>query len=205
MSTSRRFDIGEETQLSFNVMNTVNVFSQAQLIPKTEATMIHDQSHTSLCHTVSVTSALRHVLKEFIENQRAVHISNNNTKEVENCEKILNGINENGKYSFNRMMAGFMGCVNPRSYTSPSESQKAAVEKVVARLCNKTAFEIPGWKRIIAVRNIFEQIGLNIDDYELSYEKLEHHNYHSVQTIKELHLKEAPPFRSTGKYFKASL
>ena len=46
-------------------------------------------------------------------------------------------------------------------------------------------FEIEGWKRIIPVREMFEQLNLDIDEYELSYQKVHHPNSHSVEKVLE--------------------
>mgnify|MGYP000059998592 CR=1 FL=1 len=91
--------------------------------------------------------------------------------------------NSNGKYSFRLFVVNFVGNVNPRSYQgllnlvdpnwSAIERQTAVLETVIERMVKRTMFEIEGWKRILAIRQIFNQLNLNIDNYKLTMEKIE--------------------------------
>jgi len=135
---------------------------------------------TNLCHSFATMSAFRQVLLNFIKK-----VQRKSPPEIAaRCKKIIAEINEKGEYSFNRMLAVFLGCISPRSYSNFSK-QSAITETVIARLVSKTAFEIEGWKRILPVREMFEKINLKIDDFELIYEKVNHPNSHAVNPVLE--------------------
>ena len=103
------------------------------------------------------------------------------------------------------MLAVFTGCVSPRSYSSSSDKQDAETEKIISRLVSKTAFEIEGWKRILPVRKMFEKMGLNIDDYELTYDEVNHPNSHSIKNVLEKVMgKGTSWFTPAGDIFKVN-
>ena len=158
-----------------------NHFTAAQKITEGRAkgfTMVHDQHSTNLCHSFATMSGFRQILLNFAEKAKS-EIGSNEA----GCQEVIDGINTKGEFSFNRMLAVFLGCVSPRSYSGKNQSGKT--EKIISRLVSKTAFETEGWKRIIPVRKMFEKMNLKIDDYELSYEKVNHPNSHSVKTVLE--------------------
>ena len=72
----------------------------------------------------------------------------------------------------------FVSNVNPRSYdglVNPAgadpfkiKNQTALLEVAVNRLANRTMFEIDGWKRILASREIFQNLQLEIDNYQMN-------------------------------------
>jgi len=80
---------------------------------------------------------------------------------------------DDGPFSFHKMLAVFIGCINPRSYYGDPTKQAAVLDSVISRLVNRTVFEIEGWKRILPVRNAFKELGIKkIDDYALTWEKV---------------------------------
>ena len=109
----------------------------------------HDQHNSNLCHSYSVISAFRQALIQLLKTFKNPKVKN-----------IIQRINGNEQFSFNRMLSIFLGCVNPRSYLDPPKVHTASTEMVIKRLVMKTAFEIEGWKRLLPVREIFENLNL---------------------------------------------
>jgi len=171
------FQVSENTQASVPILHQLEHFLAAtdklgQNNGQNDVTLVHDQEFTHLCHSFATMSGFRHTLLQLVN----TYIYS---------QDILKGINDqHGEHSFNNMLTVFLGCVSPRSFNSTTTSQSGETEKIIARLCSRTAFEIEGWKRIIPVRKIFELLKWNIDDYELKCEKV-HHPF-QVNTVVDL-------------------
>ena len=185
-SVKSDFQVSENTQASIDILKQVdNFFAATNKLGQnqTEVTFVHDQEFTNLCHSFATMSAFRQTILQLVESHKKIY---GQTFGTLNYDDVESGIKAKvGEFSYNSMLTVFLGCVSPRSFNTAAEIQTAKTETIVARLCSKTAFEVEGWKRIIPVRKIFEKINLNIDDYELSYEKVHHPNSHSIKTVLE--------------------
>ena len=157
-SSTTKFEVSENTQCSVDMMTQIeNHFTAVQAITDGQATgvtMVHDQHFTNLCHSFATMSGFRGVLLNL-----AKSVQNEFGANMVDCQEVIEEINKTGAFSFNHMLAVFLGCVSPRSYTS--DSQSAETETIVSRLVSKTAFEIEGWKRILPVRKMFQKMNLN--------------------------------------------
>lgn len=122
-----------------------------------DMTAVHDQHGSNLCHSYSTISAFRQVLIQFLTQLKSDQSSKANL-----IDQTIGRINGNERFSFNRMLTTFLGCVNPRTFLGDGIRQAAMTETVIMRLINFTAFEIEGWKRMLPVRDIFTELGLEV-------------------------------------------
>ena len=156
-----------------NVENLTNLTTGFSSIGRTR---IHSQGDSQLCHSFAIVSALRQALMQFLKTLSS--IAPETIKDIE--EQITT---TDGKYCFRLFLVNFIGNVNPRSYqglfksVAPDwfsiENQTAVIKTVIERMTKRTTFEIEGWKRILAVRNVFEELKLNIDDYKMEVETVQ--------------------------------
>ena len=83
---------------------------------------------------------------------------------------------------FKTLDQGLLNKVDPN--WSAIEHQTAVLEIVLQRLAKRTTFEIEGWKRILAIRDIFNELNLDIDNYKLEIEKVEFHKFKVSEILK---------------------
>ena len=124
-----------------------------------DMTAVHNQHRSNLCHSYSTISAFRQVLIQFLT-QLKTDQSLSVTATL--IDETIDRINGNEGFSFNRMLTTFLGCVNPRTFLGDEVRQIAMTETVIMRLIHFTAFEVEGWKRILPVRDIFHELGLEV-------------------------------------------
>ena len=158
MSLSGSFEVDESTQCSLNALTHIDQLISSvdtSYIRSSDKTAVHDQYDTWLCHSYSTVSCFRQVLIHFFK--RLVSRGRLNSIKV---GQVIVAMDGQGKYSFNRMLAAFLGCVNPRSFLGVNQHQAAMTETVVSRLVNRTAFETEGWKRLPQIQEIFNELGL---------------------------------------------
>ena len=98
--------VPEETQASINVLKNVRKFFSEETT-KNEVTNFHNQNSTNLCHSFSLMSGFRLILRYFFETE----ISDPATR-----DSILEMFKPDQESNFYRMLAVFNGCVNPRSF-----------------------------------------------------------------------------------------
>jgi len=167
-------DIPHNTQKSIDMTKLENLTNLTKSSDNLSGnrTYFHNQKESQLCHSFAAVSALRQALLKFLKN----FATNEKLATIENeIEKL------DGKYSFKIFLVNFVGNVNPRSYQglmnsadqTSTESQTAVVETVLGRMVKRTTFEIEGWKRIWAIREIFNELNLEIDNYKMKMEKVE--------------------------------
>lgn len=144
--------------------------------------MVHDQATSYLCHSFATISAFRQSILTLAND---LHVEYQSNFGASTYQSIIEGINNRPEYSFDKMLTVFLGCVSPRSFLSTSDQQGGDTKKVVYRLGNKTAFECEGWKRIIPARRIFQDMHLDIDDFELVIEQVNHPNSHTILSVLE--------------------
>ena len=119
------------------------------------------------------------------------------------CDDIIKKIvDSSDEYSFQRMLVAFCGNVNPRGIRRNLESQTAMLETVMERLVNPTTFEIDGWKRMGPVREMFSELNLNIDAYDLSYEMVTHPNSATLETVLKQYCNGNSWFQPAAKSFQ---
>ena len=165
-------EISENTQCSINVekIEDVTNLTKSSDTFSNDRTSFHTQRKSALCHSFSAVSAFRHCLRKFLKSLKNV--------DPKILAEIVEQMNKSdGIYSFRTFLVNFVGNVNPRSYeglVNPAgadpfkiKQQTAVVEVVVHRLVNRTMFEIEGWKKTLPVREIFQKLGLEIDDYQM--------------------------------------
>jgi len=172
-------DIPHNTQKSINMTKLENLTNLTKSSDNLSGnrTYFHNQKESQLCHSFAAVSALRQALLKFLKkfvtaDEKLATIE----KEIENSD---------GKYSFKMFLVNFVGNVNPRSYQglmnsadqTSTESQTAVVETVLGRMVKRTTFEIEGWKRIWAIREIFNELNLEIDNYKMEMEKIESNKF----------------------------
>ena len=167
-------DVAENTQHSIDMTNLNNLTNLTRSSDNFSLgrTKFHNQGESQLCHSFATMSGLRHSLLELVEEKRKNNYPGEKYKMIKN--EI---ITSSGEYSFRMFLINFLGNVNPRSYqglissVNPDRSrilrQSAEMKIVIERLVKRTAFEIEGWKRILPVRDIFQELDLVIDDYKL--------------------------------------
>lgn len=183
--------MGENTQASVYVLNEMDNFLKAMEGTSKDADgkplVIHDQQQTELCHSFATMLAFENAIKDFLRRLHAEFMAQpENTKSITSpYMEYLEKINDRESDSFRPMITIFLGCVSPRSFSTASGHQTARTEKVIARLVYRTAFECAGWKRILPVARMFTELGLQMDDYELTYETVNHPNSHYVKTVLE--------------------
>ena len=166
-------DIPEHTQCSINVQKIEDLtnLTKSSGTFSNDRTAFHQQKRSNLCHSFSIVSCFRNCLLKFLKSLQ--NIDQEKLSKIEEELKKSDGI-----YSFRSFLVNFVANVNPRSYeglVNPAgadpfeiEKQTAVVELVVNRLVNPTMFEIAGWKRLFAGREIFEKLGLQIDNYQMT-------------------------------------
>ena len=172
-------DIPHNTQKSIDMTKLENLTNLTKSSDNLSGnrTYFHNQKESQLCHSFAAVSALRQALLKFLKkfvtaDEKLATIE----KEIENSD---------GKYSFKMFLVNFVGNVNPRSYQglmnsadqTSTESQTAVVETVLGRMVKRTTFEIEGWKRIWAIREIFNELNLEIDNYKMEMEKIESNKF----------------------------
>lgn len=96
--------------------------------------------------------------------------------------QIIDEMDSYGIISFKSMLTTFVGSVNIRSLHE-NDKQGAKTHAVVLRLVYRTAFEIPGWKRLLPVQNIFSRLRLNIDEYKMTYQTVHHPNSECIEQV----------------------
>ena len=96
----------EETQASVDVLTDVEKFFSEITVSNAE-TKFHDQKDTNLCHSYAVMSGLRHLLRQFLTVK---------TQDTDVLKTTIQSMNQTGNSSFYRMLAVFIGCINPRSF-----------------------------------------------------------------------------------------
>ena len=117
---------------------------------------LYSEEYPNLSHSYSVIQSVQLALLELLAEKK---------EEISDVK--------NDRY-FYKMLAVFMGCVNPRSFYDTAQKQGAELKTVIARLIFPTEFEIEGWKRILPNRTIFEQVNIKLDEYVLSYKEVFH-------------------------------
>ena len=169
-------NISQNTQQSIDMTNLQNLTNLTRGSTNFSAgrTHFHDQKDSQLCHSFAVVSAVRQALLKFLKNMLT-------DEQFKIIEKEIS--DSNGKYSFRLFLVNFVGNVNPRSYQgllnlvdpnlSSIERQTAVLKTVLERLVKRTTFEIEGWKRLLAIRHIFQEANLEIDNYKIEMEKIE--------------------------------
>ena len=130
----------------------------------------------SLCDSFAIVSGLRQALLKFLKSLTSIA-----AETIKDIEEQITATD--GKYCFRLFLVNFIGNVNPRSYqglfksVDPDwfsiENQTDVVKTVIERMIKRTTFETEGWKRILAVRNVFEDLKLNIDDYKMEVETVQ--------------------------------
>ena len=168
-------------------MNGINLDEVA-----TGGTHFHDQKETNFCHSFAAVSGMRNGLKKATENKESKEIRGRISVEVRGNktaqEVLVDSTDSDDKdfknvCSFQKMLAGFINNVNPRSLDGldgdrfrklKMANQAAYLDKVINRLTSKTMFETNGWKRIYGVIKFFEAFELDPEDYELEAMKVTH-------------------------------
>lgn len=136
-----------------------------------DRTAHHDQYNTYLCHSYGTISAFRQAIIHLLNSLNGEFACFRQTlstlserykiqKKIRRTKLIKKMMDREGSFSFHAMLTVFVGCVNPRSFIGLQKNQSAVLGTVVSRLVQKTAFEIEGWKRILPVRALFEQMGI---------------------------------------------
>ena len=139
-------------------------------------TRIHSQGDSKLCHSFAIVSALRHALLNFLKT-----LTSTAPETIKYIEEQIT--TTDGKYSFRLFLVNFIGNVNPRSYQGLFKSvdpddysilkQTAVIKTVIERMTKRTTFETEGWKRILAVREVFDEFKLNIENYKMEVETVQ--------------------------------
>ena len=168
-------NISQNTQQSIDMTNLENLTNLTRGSTNFSAgrTHFHDQKDSQLCHSFAVVSAVRQALLKFLKNLLTDEQFKIIGKEIAFT---------NGKYSFRLFLVNFVGNVNPRSYQglvnlvnpnlSSIEKQTAVLKTVIERLVKRTTFEIEGWKRLLAIRQIFQEVNLEIDNHAIEMEEI---------------------------------
>ena len=100
-------NVSEQTQASVNALTDVEkFFSQTTC---NDQTKFHNQKNTNLCHSYSTMSALRFVLGKFFVGK---------IKNKTLLTSVLKTLKPRKKSSFYKMLAVFIGCINPRTFES---------------------------------------------------------------------------------------
>ena len=117
---------------------------------------LYSEEYPNLSHSYSVIKSVQLALMELMTDKK---------------EEISEVNTDNYVY---KMLAVFMGCVNPRSFYDTAQKQVADLKTVIVRLIFPSKFEIEGWKRILPIRTIFRKINIKLDEYVLSYKEVFH-------------------------------
>ena len=94
--------MSDETQASMDALADVKLFFTKFNTSAILQTKFHDQKDTDLCHSYSVMSGLRHIIRQILLNK--------------NLNSVVDLMEEGRECSFYRFLAVFIGCVNPRSF-----------------------------------------------------------------------------------------
>ena len=170
----------ENTQASVGLLHEIRNQTRTlngQTTYDSQISKIHDQDFTFHCYSYAIISAFRKSISEFLENlQFSDPTLSQKCNEITLAlrHKLSDSVEKQSLFEFSKMWTAFLGSVNPRSFNTSLMKQAAFVEKSIARLVCRTAFECEGWKRILPVRSIFDDLKLKIDKHELLYEKLQH-------------------------------
>ena len=190
-------EVGTDTQCQVTLQKEIEDVLTA-VTNGTDITAIHDQGRTNLCHSYATISTFREVLRQFL---RELRTELQFVDKVEIINDIITAMDTDGKYSFKIMLSAFLGSVNPRSATA-SSSQAARTETVVRRLVHGTVFEIAGWKRLLPIRQIFNDLELDIDNYQSNMEIVNHPNSHTIRAVQDAMFQPVYRwFETTGKVF----
>lgn len=174
--------MSENTQASQNVLTQIEYFLNSIDEPSSDRTAVHDQEWSNLCHSYALISCFRQVLIKLL---RTIQANSQTAQKQAKIDDVIQEIKGKGRFSFYRMLTGFVGCVSPRSFGGMAGKQLAYLHVVVCRLVQRTVFEIEGWKRLIPVREIFAELELDINQFELSYEEVEHKFASSVIKVQD--------------------
>ena len=183
-------DIAENTQCSINVQKIEDLtnLTKSSGTFSGDRTSFHQQRKSALCHSFSIISGFRHCLLKFLKSLQ--NIDQDKLSKIEEELKKSDGI-----YCYRNFLVNFVANVIPRSYdglVNPAgadpfeiEKQTAVVEVAVNRLVNRTTFEIEGWKRLLAGREIFKKLGLQIDNYKMSVKTIKSAQF-QVKSLRKL-------------------
>ena len=161
--------VTENTQASIDALTSIGRYlSTASYPTNTLDTTFHDQFDTMLCHSYAIVSAFRQAIrrllcptfdeKPFLFLLRYLaFLVGPGVMPTHRTTRV--NINE---FSFHRLLTAFVTGVNPRSFTGLNTRQSASTETAVSRLVYRTAFEIEGWKRLIPVRDLFNDSDLEV-------------------------------------------
>ena len=108
-STLSEMYVPQETQQSVNVMTQVEKYLTFINTSNTTVneTRIHDQKDTNLCHSYATIKGFRQILRYFLRTKISV---------VSLRDSAMDSMRDNKPSSFNKMLAVFVGCINPRSF-----------------------------------------------------------------------------------------
>ena len=118
-------NVSVNTQVSVNVLTEVEKFF-SQITVNNDLTKIHNQKHTNLCHSYSVISGLRLVLRNFL------------TRKIQDAsllDVLLEDFEPKKGSSFYKMLAVFIGSVNPRAFDGLFK--KSAINKLFSYNLNR--------------------------------------------------------------------
>ena len=118
-------DVTDNTQHSVDVMADIKIYltrigTSFSINP--DGTHIHNQKRTSLCHSYTVISGLRKILRKFLGNEilRAhsnAFLSSFLKKDIINkINSALTSMEERGDNSFSKSLSVFVGCISPRTF-----------------------------------------------------------------------------------------
>ena len=172
-------NINSNTQGSLDMTNFGNLGNliNSHHIYSLDRTDFHLQEESNLCHSFATVSAFRRCLVLLIISFRSIFVGNPKFDEI-----ITEIKKSDGKFPFKDFFKVFVACVNPRSFQGLAhlkneekfiERQFAELETVIKRLVLGTTFEIEGWKRILPARDIFNELSLDINDFELEMKKVD--------------------------------
>jgi len=172
----------DNTQQSIDMTNVENLtnLTISYDFDSLRRTRIHSQGESKLCHSFAIVSALRQALLNFLKTVTSI------------APEAITHIGEQfkttgGKYCFRLFLVNFIGNVNPRSYQGLFKlvksddysilKQTAVIKTVIERMIKRTTFEIEGWKRLLSVRDLFDELKLKIDDYKMEVETVQHKDF----------------------------
>ena len=105
-------EVTEETQASICALTEVDKFFSA-IGQSDERTKVHDQKDTNLCHSYALMSALRMILTKLFEEKIQDSAKRN---------ELLDSLKQKKQSSFYKMLAVFIGSINPRTFDSMFEA-----------------------------------------------------------------------------------
>ena len=102
VTSTSQAHVPDETQASVDALADLeNYFSTVNTSGMSD-TKFHDQENTNLCHSYSLMSGFRHILRQLLKNK--------------NQQNAIEMMKEDRDCSFYRFLAVFLGCINPRSF-----------------------------------------------------------------------------------------